>query len=80
MEKDLTFELTHSREVILIYLKEKMKKGKKYFRSKHIAAATGLSAKEVGSNLKILQEMLDDISIVRWGYAGSTTWLIEAIA
>jgi hypothetical protein len=61
------------------YLRERaeMKGGARYFKSKHIAQDLGLSAKEVGATLGILQNDCDRLRIEKWGYSKSTTWRVE---
>jgi hypothetical protein len=50
--------------------------GDLFTRSKEIGRAVGLSAKEVGTNLKIASENLDCLSIDKWAKCSSTTWKI----
>jgi len=61
---------------ILSYLGTGIRKGKHYFKSKYIAKDLGLSPKEVGTNMGILAEICEDLSIIRWSYSNSTTWLV----
>ncbi|MFB6219425.1 MAG: hypothetical protein ABEH77_09690 [Halobacteriaceae archaeon] len=62
---------------IVNYLRESAERGERYFRSKNIAAAIGLSAKQVGVRLPRLAERTDDIDIEKWGRSRSTTWRVE---
>ena len=61
---------------ILSYLATGIRKGKHYFKSKYIAKDLGLSPKEVGTNMGILAEICEELSIIRWSYSNSTTWLV----
>jgi len=61
---------------ILAYLTERVARGERYFRAKHIAEGIGLSAKQVGSRLPKLEEQADDVEIETWSRARSTTWRI----
>jgi hypothetical protein len=63
---------------ILYYLTSGIRKGKHYFKSKYIAKDLGLSPKEVGTNMGILAEICEELSIIRWSYSNSTTWLVTA--
>ena len=65
------------RQRILAYLRDGAEKGPRYFKSKHIAIELGLSPKEVGANLGILQNQADGLRIEKWGYSKSTTWKVE---
>ena len=69
----------NERQIRLInYLKGRLISGKGFFKSKYIAQETGLSSKEVGTNMAILSEICPDFSIVRYSYSNSTTWLVTA--
>lgn len=61
---------------LLNYLKNQVQSGVKFFKSKYIAKDTGLSSKEVGTNMAILSEICPDLKIERYSYSNSTTWLI----
>ena len=61
---------------ILSYLRESAARGEQYFRSKNIAKALDLSAKQVGVRLPHLAEKTEDIDIEKWGRARSTTWKV----
>ena len=52
-------------------------KGKHYFKSKYIAKELGLSSKEVGTNMAILSEICQELSIIRWSDSNSTTWMVK---
>jgi hypothetical protein len=70
----------HSQEVIIEYLKNGLKEGKQYFKSKYIARDLGMSPKEVGTNMKILSDECKDLLIEKWSYSKSTTWRVESAA
>lgn len=69
-------EYTEEERRIVAYLSESVSRGQHYFRSKNIADALGLSAKQVGARLPRLAEKSDDIEIEKWGRARSTTWKV----
>lgn len=69
----------NERQICLIkYLKDRVQSGKSFFKSKYIAKDTGLSSREVGTNMGILAETCPEFSIVKYSYSNSTTWLITA--
>jgi hypothetical protein len=69
----------NERQICLInYLKERVKVGKNFFKSKYIAREIGLSSKEVGTNMGILAEICPEFSIQKYSYSNSTTWLVTA--
>jgi len=70
----------HSQEVIIEYLKNGLKEGKQFFKSKYIARDLGMSPKEVGTNMKILSDECKDLLIEKWSYSKSTTWRVESAA
>jgi hypothetical protein len=61
---------------ILAYLRDSVAQGERYFRSKNIAEALGLSSKQVGVRLPNLDEKSDEVDIEKWGRARSTTWKV----
>ena len=69
-------ELSEEDERILSYLRDRAAGGKRYFRSKGIAEAIGLTAKQVGSRLPRLDEHSEDVDIEKWSRARSTTWRV----
>jgi len=69
-------EYTEEERRIIAYLAESVSRGERYFRSKNIADALGLSAKQVGVRLPRLAEKSDDVDIEKWGRARSTTWRV----
>lgn len=74
------FDTTYNeRQICLMnYLKNTVKPGANFFKSKYIAKDTGLSSKEVGTNMALLAEMCHEFKIERYSYSNSTTWLITA--
>ncbi len=72
------FSTTYNdRQVCLIqYLKDKVRSGKCFLKSKYIARELGLSSKEVGTNMAILAETCPEFSIVKYSYSNSTTWMV----
>ena len=69
-------EYTEEEQRILAYLTDSVTRGERYLRSKTIADAIGLTAKEVGSRLPRRAEKSDDVDIEKWGRAKSTTWRV----
>ena len=69
-------EYTEEERRILAYLTDSVTRGERYVRSKTIADAIGLTAKQVGSRLPRLAEKADDVEIEKWGRARSTTWRV----
>jgi hypothetical protein len=68
---------SEARQKILEYLLSRADKRVRYFKAKHIAQELGLSPKEVGANLGILQKECNSLKIEEWGYSKSTTWKVE---
>ncbi len=67
----------NERQIRLIeYLKGQVKAGKNFFKSKYIARETGLSSKEVGTNMGLLAETCPEFIIQKYSYSNSTTWLV----
>jgi len=69
-------EYTEEERRILAYLTDSVTRGDRYLRSKTIAEAIGLTAKQVGSRLPRLAEKADGVEIEKWGRARSTTWRV----
>ena len=69
-------EYTEEEQRSLAYLTDSVTRGDRYVRSKTIADAIGLTAKQVGSRLPRLAEKSDDVDIEKWGRARSTTWRV----
>ena len=72
-------EYTDEEQRIIAYLHDSVSRGARYFGSKNIAEAIGLTAKQVGSRLPRLAEKSDDVHIEKWGRARSTTWRVEPL-
>lgn len=70
-----TQTLSEKQQRILGYLREHVD-DKTYFKSRLIADDLGLSAKEVGTNMTALAAGDFDISVEKWGYSSSTTWMV----
>jgi len=70
-------DYTEEERRILAYLRESVSRGERYFRSKNIAQAIGLSAKQVGTRLPELADKSEEVDIEKWGRARSTTWRVE---
>jgi hypothetical protein len=67
----------NERQVCLIrYLENQVKDGRNFFKSKYIARETGLSSREVGTNMGILAEICPKFTIEKYSYSNSTTWLV----
>jgi DNA-binding Lrp family transcriptional regulator len=69
-------ELSDEDERILTYLRERARGGERYFRSRNIADAIDLTAKQVGARLPRLAEHSEDVDIEKWSRARSTTWRV----
>ena len=69
-------EYTEEERRILAYLTDSVTRGERYVRSRTIADAIGLTAKQVGTRLPQLAEKADDVEIEKWGRARSTTWRV----
>lgn len=61
---------------ILAYLRDRAARGEEYVRSRTIADAIDLSAKQVGARLPRLSEQAEEVDIEKWGRARSTTWRV----
>ncbi len=68
-------ELTEKQQQILRYLRENAAT-KTYFKSRLIGEELDLSAKEVGANMRTIQEAAFDLTIEKWGYSSGTTWKV----
>lgn len=62
---------------IVDYLRKSAERGERYFRARNIAAAIGLSAKQVGVRLPRLADRADELDIEKWGRSRATTWRVE---
>jgi hypothetical protein len=73
----MTDEYTDEERRILDHLRDSVEKGERYFRSKNIAEHLGLSSKQVGVRLPVLDEKSEDVDIEKWSRSKSTTWRVE---
>jgi len=69
--------LTEKQRRILSFLRERAD-SQTYFKSRLIAEELGLSAKEVGANMTTISEEAVELSVERWGYSSSTTWMVTS--
>jgi hypothetical protein len=69
-------EYTEEEKRILAYLRDSVARGERYVRSRTIADAIGLTAKQVGVRLPELSEKAEEVDIEKWGRARSTTWRV----
>jgi hypothetical protein len=67
--------LTDKQARILDYLREHAG-SQTYFKSRLIANELGLSAKEVGANMRPLLDADHGLTIEKWGYSSGTTWMV----
>jgi len=69
--------LSDKQQRILRYLEERADE-RTYFKSRLIADDLDMSAKEVGTNMKPIEQGEFDLSVEKWGYSSSTTWMVTA--
>jgi DNA-binding Lrp family transcriptional regulator len=67
--------LSKKQRRILRYLRSEADE-RTYFKSRLIAEEVGLSAKEVGANMRALLDGDVGITIEKWGYSSGTTWKV----
>lgn len=79
MSTSLRDRYNETQHKIVRYLQSGLEKGKHYFKSKYIAKDLGLSSKEVGTNMAILAEICQELTIVKWSYSNSTTWMVSPV-
>ncbi|WP_135666401.1 DUF7123 family protein [Halorhabdus rudnickae] len=72
-----TEPLSDKQRRILEYLRSNAE-DRTYFKSRLIGEELGLSAKEVGTNMTAIADGEFDVSVEKWGYSSSTTWMVEA--
>ncbi len=70
-------ELTDAERRIVSHLREKVKNGEAYVRSKHVADAVDMTSNQVGTRLAKLTEKVDELEIEKWGRSRSTTWRVS---
>lgn len=68
--------LSDKQHRILEYLSERAA-DQTYFKSRCIGDELGLSAKEVGTNMRAIQEGEFPVDVEKWGYSSSTTWMVS---
>ena len=71
---DSRTNLTEKQRRILSYLSENA--DQTYFKSRLIAEDLGLSAKEVGANMRAIRGEDLDVTVEKWGYSSGTTWMV----
>ena len=62
----LTTTYNDRQKTLIEYLESRMKEGKNFFKSKYIARETGLSSKEVGTNMGILADNCPRFTIQKY--------------
>ncbi|MFC7058927.1 DUF7123 family protein [Halovenus salina] len=67
--------LSEKQQRILGYLREHADE-QTYFKSRLIADDLEMSAKEVGTNMKAIEQGEFEVSVEKWGYSSSTTWMV----
>ena len=70
-----TTDLSAKQRRILQYLRTEAS-DRTYFKSRLIAKDLGLSAKEVGANMRAILDGEFDITVEKWGYSSGTTWKV----
>ncbi|MFB6305162.1 MAG: hypothetical protein ABEH47_08340 [Haloferacaceae archaeon] len=70
-----TDDLTPKQRRILAYLRERAAEDT-YFKSRGIAEDLGMTAKEVGANIRPILEGDFDVTVEKWGYSSGTTWRV----
>jgi hypothetical protein len=68
-------DLSAKQRRILQYLRTEAGE-RTYFKSRLIAKDLGLSAKEVGANMRAILDGEFDITVEKWGYSSGTTWKV----
>ena len=68
--------LTDKQRRILSYLTENAEQT--YFKSRLIADELGLSAKEVGANMRAIRREDVGLTVEKWGYSSGTTWMVTS--
>ncbi|MFB6202214.1 MAG: hypothetical protein ABEI98_09410 [Halorhabdus sp.] len=71
-----TEPLSQKQRRILEYLRANAD-DRTYFKSRLIGEELGLSAKEVGTNMTAIAEGDFAVTVEKWGYSSSTTWMVE---
>jgi hypothetical protein len=69
-------DLSEKQRRILGYLRSEAD-GVSYFKSRLIGRELGLSAKEVGTNMRAIAEGDTGVEVEKWGYSSATTWKVS---
>lgn len=71
-------DLSEEDRRILSHLRDRVRSGEAYVRSRQIADAVDLTANQVGARLARLSDKIDEseIEIEQWSRSRSTTWRI----
>ncbi|RLM59502.1 hypothetical protein DVK02_01810 [Halobellus sp. Atlit-31R] len=67
--------LSEKQRQILQYLRANAD-DRTYFKSRLIAEDLGLSAKEVGANMRAILDGDVGLTVEKWGYSSGTTWKV----
>ncbi|MFC6836541.1 DUF7123 family protein [Halomarina ordinaria] len=67
-------DLTEKQRRIAGFLREHAET-KTYFKSRLIGDELGMTAKEVGANMRAITEH-SGLSVEKWGYSSGTTWKV----
>jgi hypothetical protein len=67
--------LSEKQRRILEFLKDHADE-QTYFKSRLIADELDMSAKEVGTNMTAIERGDFEVSVEKWGYSSSTTWMV----
>lgn len=68
-------DLSEKQRRILRYLRTNGRT-KTYFKSRLIADDLGLTAKEVGANMRAILDGDFEVEVEKWGYSSGTTWKV----
>jgi DNA-binding MarR family transcriptional regulator len=69
--------LSEKQHRILEFLREEADE-QTYFKSRLIADELDMSPKEVGTNMTAIERGEFEITVEKWGYSSSTTWMVTA--
>lgn len=69
-------DLSSKQRRILEYLRDHAD-SETYFKSRVIGEELGLSAKEVGANMRAIRDGEYGLDVSKWGYSSGTTWQIS---
>jgi hypothetical protein len=72
-------EAAERRERIVAYLRERVERGDRYFRSKLIARDLGMTPRQVGANIVRIQDEVDDLRIEKNSRHTSICWRVERV-